>query len=135
MNSTYAKRDRGTYLAQFAPASSLDAVNCFDANGNPITEAEVIDFVTGPTESTKISATGTNEEYTMEPTINVALTLAQMEAIADALEFTGKVIQEELDGVEPGTEEHDGLSADLEDLTHSMGVIATAMDELVGKEE
>jgi hypothetical protein len=70
----------------------------------------------------------------MKRTINVALTLDQLETIADALEFTGKVIQEELNDFEPGTEEHDGLSADLEDLTNSMGVIASAMDELVGEE-
>jgi hypothetical protein len=71
----------------------------------------------------------------MQPTIAVQLTLDQLETIADALEFTGGVIEEELKDFEPGSEEHEGLSADLEDLTDVMDVIADAMDELVGDEE
>jgi len=71
----------------------------------------------------------------MNSAIKVQLTLEQLETIADALEFTGKVIEEELEDFAAGSEEHDGLSADLKDLSDAMEVIADAMEELVGDDE
>jgi hypothetical protein len=71
----------------------------------------------------------------MQPTITVQLTLDQLETIADALEFTGGVVEDELKDFDAGSAEHEGLTADLEDLTGALEVIADAMDELVGDEE
>jgi malonyl CoA-acyl carrier protein transacylase len=71
----------------------------------------------------------------MKPTVNVQLTLEQLETIADALQFTGEVVEEDIKESEVGTEEHEGLTADLQDLTNAMEVIADAMEELVGEEE
>ncbi|HEY3431664.1 MAG TPA: hypothetical protein VGK09_03870 [Rhodocyclaceae bacterium] len=71
----------------------------------------------------------------MEPTVKVELTLAQLETIADALEYTGQVVEEELDKFEAGSEDHDGLSADLDDLSDALKVVADAMEELVGDDE
>ena len=75
------------------------------------------------------------EKKSMVQTIKVPLTLEHLETIADALEYTGSVIEEEIKEYEPGTEEHEGLSADLEDVTKTMEIIADAMEELVGDEE
>ena len=71
----------------------------------------------------------------MEPTVSVPLTLEHLETIADALEYTGRVIEEELKEYAAGTEEYEGLSADLGDVTKTMEVIADAMEELVGDSE
>jgi len=71
----------------------------------------------------------------MEPTVKVELTLAQLETIADALEYTGQVVEEELDKFEVSSEDHEGLSADLDDLSDALKVVADAMEELVGDDE
>jgi hypothetical protein len=71
----------------------------------------------------------------MSDTINVPLTLEQLEVIADALEFTGQCIEEEInDTAEDSAERHE-LVADLEEITVTMEVIANAMDTLVDADE
>ncbi len=71
----------------------------------------------------------------MSETINVALTLEQLEVIADALEFTGECIEEEINDTAEDSEERRELVADLEEITTTMEVVASAMDTLVGAEE
>ncbi len=67
----------------------------------------------------------------MSETINVALTLEQLEVIADALEFTGECIEEEINDTAEDSEERRELVADLEEITTTMEVVASAMDTLV----
>jgi hypothetical protein len=67
--------------------------------------------------------------------INVPLTLEQFEVIADALEFTGQYIEEELTDTAEGSEQHALLVADLEEVTKTMEVVANKMDTLVGAEQ
>jgi len=67
--------------------------------------------------------------------INVPLTLGQFEVIADALEFTGQYIEEELTDTAEGSEQHALLVADLEEVTKTMEVVANKMDTLVGTEQ
>lgn len=71
----------------------------------------------------------------MSETINVPLTLEQLEVIADALEFTGECIEEEIKDTAEGSEERGELVADLEEITTTMEVVAGAMDTLVGAGE
>lgn len=71
----------------------------------------------------------------MSETINVALTLEQLEVIADALEFTGQCIEEEINDTAEDSEERRELVADLEEVTATMEVVAGAMEEFVGDEE
>lgn len=71
----------------------------------------------------------------MNKTINVALTLEQLEVIADALEFTGQCIEEEIDDTSEGSEEQRELVADLEEVATTLEVIAGAMESLVGDGE
>lgn len=70
----------------------------------------------------------------MSETINVALTLEQLEVIADALEFTGECIEEEIKDTAEDSVERRELVADLEEITTTMEVFAGAMDTLVGTE-
>lgn len=71
----------------------------------------------------------------METTIDVALTLTQLEVIADALEFTGQCCEEELKEHAEGSEEHRELSEDLNEITEVLGKIADAMEEITGESE
>lgn len=71
----------------------------------------------------------------MSETINVALTLEQLEVIADALEFTGECIEEEINDTAAGSEDRQELVTDLEEITSTLEVVAGAMDKLVGAEE
>lgn len=71
----------------------------------------------------------------MSETISVSLTLEQLEVIADALEFTGECIEEEISDTAEGSEERHGLVTDLEEIAITLEVIAAAMDELVGDAE
>ncbi len=71
----------------------------------------------------------------MSETINVALTLEQLEVIADALEFTGQCIEEEINDTAEDSEERSELVADLEEVATTLEVVASAMDTLVGTEE
>ncbi len=71
----------------------------------------------------------------MSETINVALTLEQLEVIADALEFTGECIEEEINDTAEDSEERRELVADLEEITTTMEVVASAMDTLVNTGE
>ena len=71
----------------------------------------------------------------MSETISVTLTLEQLEVIADALEFTGQCIEEEINDTAEDSEERRELVADLEEITVTMEVVANAMDILVGAEE
>lgn len=71
----------------------------------------------------------------MSEIINVPLTLEQLEVIADALEFTGQCIEEEINDTAEDSEERRELVADLEEITDTMEVIANAMDMLVGTDE
>lgn len=71
----------------------------------------------------------------MSDTINVPLTLEQLEVIADALEFTGQCIEEEIDDTAEGSEERARLVEDLEEITTTLEAVANAMDVLVGAEE
>lgn len=66
---------------------------------------------------------------------NVALTLEQFEVIADALEFTGQYIEKEITDTAEGSEQHDLLVADLEEVTKTMEVVANRMDTLIGTEK
>jgi hypothetical protein len=68
-------------------------------------------------------------------TINVPLTLEQLEVIADALEFTGQCIEEEIDDTAEGSEERVQLVEDLEEITTTLEAVANAMDALVGTAE
>lgn len=71
----------------------------------------------------------------MSETINVPLTLEQLEVIADALEFTGQCIEEEIGDTAEGSEERQGLVSDLEEITATMEIVAGAMDTLVGDDQ
>lgn len=71
----------------------------------------------------------------MSETINVPLTLEQLEVIADALEFTGQCIEEEIDDTAEGSEERVQLVEDLEEITTTLEAVANAMDALVGTAE
>lgn len=71
----------------------------------------------------------------MSETINVPLTLEQLEVIADALEFTGQCIEEEIDDTSEGEEERRELVADLEEVAATLEVVASAMEALVGNDE
>lgn len=68
----------------------------------------------------------------MSETINVALTLEQLEVIADALEFTGQCIEEEINDTAEDSDERRELVADLEEITTTMEVIADAMEDFAG---
>jgi len=70
----------------------------------------------------------------MSETINVTLTLEQLEVIADALEFTGQCIEEEINDTAEDSEERRELVADLEEVATTLEVVAGAMDTLVGTE-
>lgn len=67
----------------------------------------------------------------MEATINVALTLDQLETIADALEFTGKCCEQDLGEHTEGSEEYENISADLEDITNALEKVADAMENII----
>jgi hypothetical protein len=71
----------------------------------------------------------------MSESINVPLTLEQLEVIADVLEFTGECIEEEINDTAEDSEERRELVADLEEITSTMEVVAGAMDALVGAGE
>lgn len=71
----------------------------------------------------------------MSETINVSLTLEQLEVIADALEFTGECVEEEINDTAEGSEERRELVADLEEIATTLELIAGAMDNLVDAEE
>jgi hypothetical protein len=71
----------------------------------------------------------------MSETINVPLTLEQLEVIADALEFTGQCIEEEINDTAEESEERRELVADLEEITTTLEVVASAMEDFVGDEE
>lgn len=71
----------------------------------------------------------------MSDKINVALSLEQMEVIADALEFTGQCIEEEIEDTAEGSDERQALVTDLEEVADTLEVIAEAMDALVGPGE
>ncbi len=71
----------------------------------------------------------------MNETINVPLTLEQLEVIADALEFTGQCIEEEIENTAEGSEERQELVADLEEVTSTLEVVAGAMETLVDNAE
>ncbi len=66
---------------------------------------------------------------------NVPMTLEQFEVIADALEFTGQFIEEEITDTAEGSKQHTLLIADLAQVTATMEVVAHKMDALVGVEE
>jgi hypothetical protein len=68
-------------------------------------------------------------------TIKVALTLEQLEVIADALEFTGQCIEEEIEDTAAESTERQELVADLEEITTTLVVVAEAMDLLVGEDK
>ena len=70
----------------------------------------------------------------MSETINVPLTLEQLEVIADALEFTGQCLEEEISDTAEDSEERRELVADLEEIAITLEVVAGAMDTLVGTE-
>jgi hypothetical protein len=71
----------------------------------------------------------------MSETINVALTLEQLEVIADALEWTGECIEEEINETTEDSEERRELVADLEEVASTLELIAGAMDNLFGTDE
>lgn len=71
----------------------------------------------------------------MNEMINVSLTLEQLEVIADALEFTGQCIEEEIEETAEGSEDRQAFVTDLEEITTTMEVIAEAMDALVDSTE
>lgn len=68
----------------------------------------------------------------MEATISVALTLDQLETIADALEFAGQCCELELKDHQEGTEAYAGLMADLEDITTALETVGEAMEQITG---
>jgi hypothetical protein len=61
-------------------------------------------------------------------TINVALTLDQLEVIADALEITGEYIEEELVDTTEGSEVHGLLIEDRRNVTATMNVVSGALE-------
>jgi len=69
----------------------------------------------------------------MSKTVNLSLTLEQLEVIADALEFTGQCIEEEIDDMAEGSTEHRELVADLEEVAATLEIVAGAMEILVGE--
>ena len=71
----------------------------------------------------------------MSKTIDVTLTLEQLEVIADALEFTGQYIEEEINDAAAGSEERQELVVDLEEVAATLEVVAGAMETLVGTDE
>ncbi len=71
----------------------------------------------------------------MNEMINVPLTLEQLEVIADALEFTGQCIEEEIEETAEGSEDRQSFVTDLEEITTTMEVIAEAMSALVDSAE
>lgn len=71
----------------------------------------------------------------MNEMINVPLTLEQLEVIADALEFTGQCIEEEIEETAEGSEDRQAFVTDLEEITTTMEVIAEAMNTLVDSTE
>ena len=71
----------------------------------------------------------------MSETINVPLTLEQLEVIADALEFTGQCIEEEIEDTAEGSEERQALVTDLEEVADTLEVVAGAMEALVGTDD
>lgn len=71
----------------------------------------------------------------MSETINVPLTLEQLEVIADALEFTGQCVEEEIEETAEGSEDRQALVTDLEEITTTLEVIAEAMNALVDSAE
>lgn len=71
----------------------------------------------------------------MSETINLALTLEQLEVIADALEFTGQCIEEEIEDTAENSEERQALIADLEEVAVALELVAGAMETLVGNDE
>ncbi len=71
----------------------------------------------------------------MSETIDVALTLEQLEVIADALEFTGQCIEDEINDTAEDAEERGELVADLEEVATTLEVVASAMDSLVDAED
>ncbi len=68
----------------------------------------------------------------MEATISVSLTLDQLETIADALEFTGKCCEQDIEEHTKGTEEYENISASLQDITNALETVADAMEKIVG---
>lgn len=68
----------------------------------------------------------------MSKTIDVSLTLEQLEVIADALEFTGECIEDEIGETAEDSEERRELVTDLEEVAMTLEAIASAMDALVG---
>lgn len=71
----------------------------------------------------------------MNEMINVPLTLEQLEVIADALEWTGECIEEEINDTAENSEERQSLVTDLEEIAATMEVIAEAMETLVSNDE
>lgn len=71
----------------------------------------------------------------MSESINVSMTLEQLEVIADALEFTGECIEEEINDTAEDSGERGQLVEDLEAITATMEVVANAMETLVGSGE
>ena len=71
----------------------------------------------------------------MSETIDVPLTLEQLEVIADALEFTGQCIEEEIEDTAEGSEERQALVTDLEEVADTLEVVAGAMEALVGTDD
>lgn len=71
----------------------------------------------------------------MSETINVPLTLDQLEVIADALEFTGQCIEEKIEDTPDGSEERHELLTDLEEVAATLEVVAAAMETLVGNSD
>lgn len=68
----------------------------------------------------------------MSETINIPLTLEQLEVIADALEFTGQCVEEEIADTAEGSEDRQELVTDLEEIAATLEVVAGAMETLVG---
>ena len=68
----------------------------------------------------------------MTTEINVAMTLEQLEVIADALEFTGQCIEDEIAETAEDSEERQELVNDLAEITSTMEMVANAMDAYVG---
>lgn len=63
------------------------------------------------------------------------MTLEQLEVIADALEFTGQCIEDEIAETTEDSEERQELVNDLAEITSTMEMIANAMDAYVGDGE
>lgn len=71
----------------------------------------------------------------MSETINFALTLDQLEVIADALEFTGRSIEEQITDTTESPEDRQKLLADFAEITVILNIVANAMDTLVATED